>query len=39
MSIQPEEGVNRIIDWGSGECNNGFTVTVGNNEYEVNGGN
>lgn len=39
MSIQPEEGVNRVIDWGSGECNNGFTVTVGNNEYEVNGGN
>jgi hypothetical protein len=39
MSIQPEEGANRIIDWGSGDCNNGFTVTVGNNDYEVNGGN
>lgn len=39
MSIQPEEGANRIINWGSGDCNNGFTVTVGNNDYEVNGGN
>ncbi len=39
MTIDPEEGQNRIIDWGSGECNNGLTVTVGNNDYEVNGGN
>lgn len=39
ISIQPEEGANRSIDWGSGDCNNGFTVSVGNNQYEVNGGN
>jgi hypothetical protein len=39
MTIDPEEGQNRVIDWGSGECNNGLTVTVGNNDYEVNGGN
>jgi hypothetical protein len=39
MTIDPEEGQNRVIDWGSGDCNNGLTLTVGNNEYEVNGGN
>lgn len=39
MTIDPEEGQNRIINWGNGECNNGLTLTVGNNEYEVNGGN
>lgn len=39
MTIDPEEGPNRVINWGSGDCNNGLTLTVGNNEYEINGGN
>jgi hypothetical protein len=39
MTIDPEQGQNRLIDWGNGDCNNGMTLTVGNNEYEVNGGN
>jgi len=39
MSLVPEDGPTRVIDWGSGECNNGLTVTVGNQSYEVNGGN
>lgn len=39
MTIDPEQGQNRVINWGSGDCNNGLTLTVGNHEYEVNGGN
>jgi hypothetical protein len=39
MTLDPEEGATRTVDWGTGECNNGLTVTVGNHTYEVNGGN
>ena len=38
MVITPEEGQEKSIDWGSGDCNNGLTVTSGNNTYEINGG-
>jgi len=39
MTITPEEGAEKVINWGSGECNNGLVVTVGNNDFEINGGN
>jgi hypothetical protein len=29
ISISPEGGDERVVDFGSGDCNNGFTVTVG----------
>ena len=39
MNITPEEGSTKIINWGSGECNNGLTVVSNGNVYEINGGN
>lgn len=37
--MQPSGAPDRSINFGNGECNNGFTVTVGDNSYEINGGN
>jgi hypothetical protein len=39
MTLTPEEGAEKVINWGNGDCNNGLTVTVGNNDFEINGGN
>jgi len=35
MSIEPEDFATRYIDFGNGECNNGFTVTVNGEEYQL----
>ncbi len=39
MTITPDEGSEKIINWGSGECNNGMTVVVNGNLFTINGGN
>jgi hypothetical protein len=35
ITIEPEEYATRYIDFGNGECNNGFTVTVNGEEYQL----
>ena len=39
MTVTPDEGSEKIINWGSGECNNGMTVVVNGNQFTINGGN
>jgi hypothetical protein len=38
VNIVPEENDARVVDFGSGDCNNGFTVTVGNEVYTFGSG-
>lgn len=38
LTITPEENDARVVDFGSGDCNNGFTVTVGDNVYSFGSG-
>jgi hypothetical protein len=33
MQISPEDNDARVVNFGSGACNNGFTVTVGDEEF------
>lgn len=39
MTVTPDDGTARTISFGSGQCNPGYTITVGGNVVEVNGGN
>ena len=39
LTITPDEGSEKIINWGSGECNNGMTVVCNGNMFTINGGN
>jgi hypothetical protein len=38
MSVTPDDGTARIINFGSGACNPGYTITVNGNTVEINGG-
>jgi hypothetical protein len=38
VTITPDENESRVVDFGSGDCNNGFTVTVGDNVYTFGSG-
>jgi hypothetical protein len=38
-TVNPANGATRTVNFGSGDCNNGFTVTVNGNTYSFNGGN
>lgn len=38
LRIEPEQGESRLLDFGSGNCNSGYTVLVGDETYIVNGG-
>jgi hypothetical protein len=35
VTIEPEDYATRYIDFGNGECNNGFTVTVNGETYQL----
>lgn len=39
INMQPQDGQLRVINFGSGDCNNGFTVTVDGNTSTYFGGN
>ncbi|MCC6599511.1 MAG: hypothetical protein IT223_02435 [Crocinitomicaceae bacterium] len=39
LTLTPDDGTPRFINFGSGQCNQGFTVTINGNEYPINGGN
>jgi hypothetical protein len=39
LLITPENADARTVDFGTGDCNAGFTVTVGTTSYPINGGN
>jgi hypothetical protein len=38
ITITPEENEARVVDFGSGDCNNGFTVTIGDEVYTFGSG-
>lgn len=39
VTVNPANGTTRTMDFGDGDCNSGFTVTVNGNSYNFNGGN
>lgn len=39
FSITPEDANTRIIDFGNGDCNAGYVITVDGTDYPINGGN